>query len=71
MIISDEKNKRWFKDAGGMAWDKTEPSQIRKGDRFRIYTPEGVPLVIKGRETFVASSNPYQVEGKWVVEITL
>ena len=71
IIIIDDQKRRWFKDSGTMAWDKTEPRQIAKGDRFRIYTSEGIPLIIKGYETFVASSDPYQIDGDWVIEIDL
>ena len=71
MILRDGNIKRWFKDSGVGTWGETEPQRIKKGDRFRIYSREGKPLTVKGQEIFVAASDPYQVKGKWVVEVDI
>ena len=71
IMLKDDINKRWFKDIGMRNWVETEPDKIAKGDRFRVYTSEGIPLVIKGHETYIASSDPYQIQGNWVVEVDL
>jgi len=71
MILKDDDSKMWFKDNGASIWGKTELRKIKKGDRFKVYTLEGKPFVIKGCETYIAASDPYLIKGVWAVKVNL
>ena len=69
-LLKDIKaSRRIFKDMGMKKWHKVKMSDIRKGDRIRIYSNAGCQLEIEGEETLIAKSDACQMEGVWTIEI--
>jgi hypothetical protein len=71
MLVKDAVRKKWFKSTGMGTWEKVEMEDIAKGEYFRGYTVNGRPLLKKGRENYVATYDPYLVEGRWTIEADL
>ena len=71
MLLKDDDRKMWFKEDGMGIWCKTMPWNIKKGERFRIYTTEGRPFIINDHEIYVAATDPYQIQGVWTIEVNL
>lgn len=71
MIVKDTGRKKWFKSSGAGTWEKVEMMEIIKGDHFRGYTLKGKPLMMNGQEIYVATSDPYQADGRWNIEADL
>ncbi|BBO82056.1 hypothetical protein DSCO28_26220 [Desulfosarcina ovata subsp. sediminis] len=61
--------RKIFKDMGMNKWREVSMEKIKKGDRFRLYTPNGRPMELGGEETFVAQSDAYLDGDIWVVEV--
>jgi hypothetical protein len=70
MIIKDMKDgRKIFKDMGMSKWREAEMSDLKKGTRVRVYSQAGRPLELGGDETFITTSDAYQKDGVWCVEV--
>ena len=53
-------------------WVEVQMKDIRKGEKFRMFEPDGKPVVgqgeFKGKTVFKAEEDPYEVDGTWGVK---
>ena len=69
-ILKEAKDARKiFKDMGMNKWREVPMLKLKKGDRFRLYTPAGRPMELGGEETLTAQSDAYLKDDVWVVEV--
>jgi len=70
MILKQVNNNlKIFKDMGMNKWRETKMAELKKGMRFRIYSPNGRPLETGGEETFITLSDAFLKPEQWVVEV--
>ncbi|MDX9819383.1 MAG: hypothetical protein RBT16_10750 [Desulfococcus multivorans] len=62
-------NRKIFRDMGMNKWRETQMSNLKKGMRIRIYSPNGRPLEAGGEETFLTLSDAFLKNGLWAVEV--
>ena len=62
-------NRKIFRDMGMNKWRETVMTDLKKGMRIRIYSPNGRPLETGGEETFLTLSDAFLKKGQWVVEV--
>ncbi len=62
-------NRKIFRDMGMNKWRETLMTDLKKGMRIRIYSPNGRPLEAGGEETFLTLSDAYLKSEQWVVEV--
>ena len=69
-ILKEAKDSRKiFKDMGMNKWREVPMEKLKKGDRFRLYTPAGRPMELGGEETFIAQSDAFLKDDIWVIEV--
>jgi hypothetical protein len=69
-ILKEAKDARKiFKDMGMNKWREVPMEALKKGDRFRIYSPAGRPLELGGEETLIAQSDAYLADNVWAIEV--
>ncbi|GAB6143231.1 hypothetical protein [Desulfocicer niacini] len=62
-------DRKIFRDMGMNKWRETLMTDVKKGMRIRIYSPNGRPLESGGVETFLTVSDAFVKSGQWVVEV--
>jgi hypothetical protein len=68
--LIDNKLK-YFKYYGMHKWREVTIINLKKGDKFRVYSDIGQPLAIDNQETFIAISEVYQIKGDWAIDVEL
>jgi hypothetical protein len=70
MILKDVADERKiFKDMGMSKWREVRMKDLKKDTRIRLYSSAGRPLELGGDETFITTTEPYQKDGVWCVEV--
>jgi hypothetical protein len=54
---------------GMIKWRETLMTDLKKGMRIRIYSPNGRQPEAGGEETFLTVSDAFLKSGEWVVEV--
>jgi hypothetical protein len=55
----------------GSGWNEVELKDLAIGDLFRMFEPDGSPVVFGGKKEFFAASKPtYDENGMYSLEIT-
>jgi hypothetical protein len=50
-------------------WLRVEMYDLNEGDVFCLIEPDGSTVTWQGKDIFIASSEPYQIEGVWAIDI--
>ena len=70
-IKETNKKMKYFKNYGMHKWKQVTISELKRGDKFRVYSNIGQPLEICGSELFVAESNSYKIKSDWAIDVTV
>ncbi len=67
MIIIDKRIVEVYSNG---IWIRTELEDMKKGDRFRLFTSDGKQIIDnKGKNEWIASSEAYMKMGDWVINV--
>lgn len=51
------------------AWVESTMKDLKAGEKFRMFEPEGDPVIFKETTEFTVDADPKQKNGKWSIEI--
>jgi len=50
-------------------WIDSTMKDLKAGEKFRMFEPEGDPVIFKENSEFLVGADPKEKNGKWSIEI--